>query len=539
MNISQSANNQARFSSLSEKYLHQVREVPDDGAFLPLDIPHLSEPIVLTPVKKTKWQPYEKQENKFAFKKGRGKLWMKYNKKIAEVVGKDAAIFLEEVRTWSNRNAMRKSQTMDDYLMEKAGIDLAEKFGWSEKTHYVIIKKLKDKGLLKVGKSYEKDKRNRKTERHYRINQYSPTIGYFEIAGKEVMTLLERKLFLGEDSPPTPPTEDPQENGKLDQFTESLCKTHRQAIEKQEDFTPTTNIYLKHSSLSTISKETDSEKKALDSNLTVEATEKVKECFSQKNERKINSFSNTQEVETKLKQQDRVVSTAKPVSIVPKKAGCTTSIQSQLLEKDFEDLHGFHPSRLREKHGEFLKVYPKKLDHDASYSRFAQTLFGGEIAFGELMKRVKRFVDSEEVKKRQHIEGGRFIKNASSWLRDQGWDAPALASSGSDAPDPRALREEVQAFVEKHPAQIGEFLGIVKEKLGVSRFASWFIRAFYILDGNSLRIEGMTKFQQKWILEKFDHEIDTAIRQAGLSGLEFVKATNPALQDYQESVTIN
>lgn len=531
MNIAHSANNQARFSSLSEKYLRQAREVPDDGAFFPLDMPNLSDPMPL---------PMLKKKNKdMAFRKGRGKLWLNYHKKIAEEVGEDAAVFLEEIRTWSNRNALRKSQTMDDYQMEKAGIELAEKFNWSERAHYLILNKLKKKGLLKVGKSYEKDKDNRKTEKHYRMNQYSPTMGYFEITGEEIMTPLERKLFLGEKEHPTPPLEEQKNQGHLDHFAESLCKTHRQPIEKQEDFAPTTNIYIKHSSLSTISKETASERKASDPNLTVEATEKVKECVVQQNERKIDSFSSTQAVEIKPKKQERAILSAKPAPIVPKKAGCSTSAKTQMLEKDFEELHGFHPSRLRERHEEFLKVYPKKLDHDASYSRFAQTLFGGEIAFGELMKRVKRFADSEEVKKRRDIEGGRFIKNASSWLRDQGWDAPALASSGYDVPDPQALQEEVRAFIEKYPDKIGEFLEIVKERVGVSRFASWFIRASYVLDGYSLRVEGMTKFQQKWILEKFDREIETAIRQAGLNGLEFVKTTDTALKDHQESVTIN
>jgi hypothetical protein len=273
MIISQSANNQGRFSPLSEKYLYQAREIPDDGASFPLGIPHLSEPIVLAPVKK--WQPYKKQENHFAFKKGKGKLWLNYHQKIAEEVGEDAAVFLEEVRTWSNRNAMRKSQTMNDYLMEKAGIDLAEKFEWSERTHYAIIKKLKNRGLLKVGKSYEKDKKNRKTERHYRINQYSPTMGYFEIAGKEVMTPLERELFLGECSPLTPPPAGSQEKGKLDQFAESLCKLHRQHIEKQGEITTYTNIYKKLSSLLKVSKETVSEEMILDPNLTVKEKEKA------------------------------------------------------------------------------------------------------------------------------------------------------------------------------------------------------------------------------------------------------------------------
>ena len=518
MNIAHSANNQARFSSLSEKYLHQVREVPDDGAFFPLDMPNLSEPVLL---------PLLKKKNKdIAFKKGRGKLWLNYNKKIAEEVGEDAAVFLEEIRTWSNRNAIRKSQTMDDYQMEKAGIELAEKFNWSERAHYLILNKLKKKGLLKVGKSYEKDRDNRKTEKHYRMNQYSPTMGYFEITGEDIMTPLERKFFLGEKEHPTPPLEEQKNQGYLDHFAESLCKTHRQAIEKQEDFVPTTNIYIKHSSLSTISKETASEEKALEPNLTVEAAEKVKECVGQQNEKKIDSFSSTQAVETKPKQQERTVSPAKPAPIALKKTGCSTSAQTQMLEKDFEKLHGFHPSRLREKHGEFLKVYPKKLDHDASYSRFAQTLFGGEIAFGELIKRVKRFADSEEVKKRQPIEGGRFIKNASSWLRDQGWEAPALASSSYDAHDPQTIQEEVRAFIEKHPAKIGEFLRIVKERIGAGHFASWFIKASYVLDGGGLRIEKMTSFRQNWIQGKFYHDLDHAIRQAGLLGLEFAREVN-------------
>lgn len=531
MNISQSANNQAHFSSLSEKYLRQEREIPDDGAFLPLDIPNLGNPIPL---------PLLKKKNKdMAFKKGKGKLWLNYHKKIAEQVGEDAAVFLEEVRTWSNRNALRKSQTMDDYQMEKAGIELAEKFDWSERTHYAIIKKLQKKGLLKVGKSYEKDRDNRKTEKHYRMNQYSPTMGYFEIAGEEIMTPLEQKLFLGEKEHPTPPIEEQKNQGHLDHFAESLCKMHRQVIEKQEDFAPTTNIYIKHSSLSKISKETANDGKVLDSKLTTEKIEKVKECDSQNDSLKIPSIPSPQAVETKQKQQDRAVFFANPAPIAPKKAGCTTSTQSQLLEKDFEVLHGFNPSLIREKHREFLKIYPKKLEHDASYTRFAQTLFSGEIGFEELLKRVERFAKSDEIRKRQGIEGGRFIKNASSWLRDKFWEAPAVASSAYDPPNPEETALKVQGFIEQHPEKIREFLRIVSERIGENRFASWFMMASYRLEGDSLRIERMTRFQQKWILEKFDHEINTAIRQAGLSGLEFVKATNPVLQDHQESVTIN
>ena len=519
MNISQSANNQGHFSPLSEKYLYQTREIPDDGSFLPLDIPHLSETIVLAPVKK--WQPYKKQENHFAFKKGKGKLWLNYHQKIAEVVGEDAAVFLEEVRTWSNRNAMRKSQTMNDYLMEKAGIDLAEKFEWSERTHYAIIKKLKNRGLLKVGKSYEKDKKNRKTERHYRINQYSPMMGYFEIAGQEVMTPLERELFLGE-CPPAPPTEDTQEKGNLDQFAESSCKLDRQHIEKQGEITHHTNIYQKLSSLLKVSKETVSEEKALEPNLTVEETEKIKECVIQKNDRKIDSFSSPQAIEITPKQQEMAVSEPKPAPIPPKKAGCTTSSQTQMLEKDFEELHGFHPARLREKHEEFLKAYPKKLDHDASYSRFAQTIFSGEIAFGELTKRVKRFAKSEEVKKRQGIEGGRFIKNASSWLRDQGWEAPALASSENDAPDPHVMREKVQEIIISQEAKIAECLSIIQGRIGDAKFLSWFRGVSYEIEEGNLKITASSPFYQKKICTSFYQDLNFAIAKTKLAGFEVV-----------------
>jgi len=523
MIISHSANNQDNFSPLSEKYLHQAREVPDDGAFFPLNIPHLSDPIHL---------PLLKKKNKdMAFKKGRGKLWLNYHQKIAEEVGEDAAIFLEEIRTWSNRNALRKSQTMDDYQMEKAGIELAKKFDWSERTHYLIINKLKKKGLLKVGKSYEKDKDNRKTEKHYRMNQYSPTMGYFEITGQEIMTPLERKLFLGEKEHLTPPLEEQKNQGHLDHFAESLCKTHRQVIEKQEDFAPTANIYIKHSSLSMTSKETVSETKSSDPNLTVEAVEKVKECVVQQNERKIDSFSSTQAVEITPKQQERVVSQSKPAPIPPKKTGCSTSAQTQTLEKDFEAFHGFHPSRLREKHEEFLKDYPKKLDHDASYSRFAQTLFGGEIAFGELMKRVKRFTDSEEVKKRQGIEGGRFIKNASSWLRDQGWDAPALASSENDAPDPHVMREKVQEIIISQEVKIAECLSILQKKIGDATFLSWFSGVSYEIAAGHLKITTSSPFYRNKICTSFYQDLNSVIAKTNLAGFEVVVQQKGNIQE--------
>jgi hypothetical protein len=271
-----------------------------------------------------------------------------------------------------------------------------------------------------------------------------------------------------------------------------------------------------------VSKETANEEKALDPNLTVEATERVKECVIQKNDRKIESSSSSQAVETKSKQHEMAVFQPKPVTTPPKKAGCTTTSQTQMLEKDFEEFHGFHPSRLREKHLEFLRVYPKKIDHDASFTRFAQTLFLGEIAFEELIKRVKRFACSEEVKKRIGIEGGRYIKNASSWLRDKFWEAPAIASSAYDAPNPEEKHRMVQDFISHQTLDVRPFLTLLHDKVGDGKFMDWFAKASYSLEEKILKIEVETPFTQDWIKRHFAGDLDMASHSVGLMGYEMI-----------------
>jgi hypothetical protein len=522
---SHSENNQGHFSPLSEKYLYQTRELPDDGAFMPLDIPNLSEPKELPPVQKKKWEPSQARQRHFAFKKGLDDKWHTYNIKVAEALGEEEAIFLEDVRTWANHNAEKRNKTLDHYQMEKAGIDLAQKFGWSERTHYRKIKHLKNLGYLKIEKSSE-TKSN--PLRRQRMNQYSPDKTYFEIAGQEIMTPLEKKLFLGEEMCQTPPLDPSQKQGEtppvLPNLAETLCHENSQSIEKQGEITtpPYIKIHQNLSSLLMVSKETANEEKALDPNLTVEATERVKECVIQKNDRKIESSSSSQAVETKSKQHEMAVFQPKPVTTPPKKAGCTTTSQTQMLEKDFEEFHGFHPSRLREKHLEFLRVYPKKIDHDASFTRFAQTLFLGEIAFEELIKRVKRFACSEEVKKRIGIEGGRYIKNASSWLRDKFWEAPAIASSAYDAPNPEEKHRMVQDFISHQTLDVRPFLTLLHDKVGDGKFMDWFAKASYSLEEKILKIEVETPFTQDWIKRHFAGDLDMASHSVGLMGYEMI-----------------
>ena len=183
----------------------------------------------------------------------------------------------------------------------------------------------------------------------------------------------------------------------------------------------------------------------------------------------------------------------------------------------FEALHGFPSSLCREKHEEFYNAYPKKADKEASYRAFVKVLFLLEISFGDLMKKVSVFKDSEDVQKRMGIEDGRYIKHPANWLWNKSWADIALPENPHRQRD--VEKNTVQSFVNAQNAEIQPFLTNLCALIGETAFLSWFTSLAYTLSGQELVMECQSNFREEKIRLKFGQWMEMALQKASLENV--------------------
>ena len=94
-------------------------------------------------------------------------------------------IILEIIRFWCSYNAHKK-QSRDDYFFYKTGEEFAKMLGMSEKTFWKVIRILKKQGLIEISKD---------TNHYGKINIYTLTQKYFEMAGISTITKLEKEIL--------------------------------------------------------------------------------------------------------------------------------------------------------------------------------------------------------------------------------------------------------------------------------------------------------------------------------------------------------
>jgi hypothetical protein len=466
----------------------------------------------------------------------------KYNVVIASAYGLNAALILEFIRYWCKYN-VKKTNDHSAYSIYKTGYDLSRIFGLSETTIWKVIKVLMTAGLIAL----KKDNNN-----YGKINYYILTKKYFDVAGLKTISRIEREIFYPNkedvvtekkeegqaifetqiESPEddfdvqiSPQKKAPISPQKNDLLVKYLSKLSEEPLTTKmmrfanvlKDLTEITSsiIYrsLKYTPLAPIenlSEKIDFEETCLgvceteinqEKMLTPEAQESIKVSLPKK--RLLNERKKPLKAERKVRSAQRI----------------------ENLEQ-FEQFHGFPSSLCRDKHEEFFKVYPKKVDQEASARAFIKLLFSTEITFDDLMKRVKIFAESEKVKKCLEIEEGRFIKNPANWLWDKAWKDIQPEEPKKDFERKKQEDEQkIQNLIDAQSPELQPFLQEFTQSLSRNEFLAWFDRASWKMEQDKIVINAPSLFSCKTIAQKFNVPLGNALKKTTVNLLE-IRAFN-------------
>ncbi len=448
----------------------------------------------------------------------------RYNLHIADLCGLYAAMIAEECRYWAIHNVYKSHKNTDQpkYSMYRRGHEMAEKFGIAPRTYWRALKVLKDHSILDVGDFHDFCGK---------MNIYILTKKYFDVAGIETITRIEREIFYpNKEDVEIENNQECQETSKAQidtpinpELTEkwhNLCAKMAQGLcHKEGDFLNETNELsnlsvppnidipntLPPTPIETPSEKMDFEETCLgvceteinqEKMLTPEAQEFIKVSVPKK--RMPNERKKPLKAERKVRSAQRIDS----------------------LEQ-FEEFHGFSSSLCRDKHEEFFKVYPKKVDQEASARAFIKLLFSREIAFDDLMKRVKIFAQSEKVKKCLEIEEGRFIKNPANWLWDKVWKDIQPEEPKKDFENKKQEDEQkIQGLIDAQPQEVQLFLQEVTQSLSRNEFLAWFDRASWKMEQDKIVLNVPSLFACKTIAQKFNVPLGNALKKTSVNLLE-------------------
>ena len=474
---------------------------------------------------------------------------IKYNAKIADQYGINAAIILEEIRYWAIYN-VHKKQDHSAYSLYRTGKEFARLLGISERNYWECIKIIKEDGVITKGEL-----------RDYcgMMNIYFITQKYFEVAGLETISRVEREIFYPnkedmiprqedasktenthvqeglsetnktcrqEVSPktPTPPQKEVEKDKKLIQlimeqivnfvqkgsarFAEGFCTENGDFSQNDAGYSEKSsppNIEISKKDPLTPHRTNPDKSDFVDGleECVLSKTDALKTCLVEDQENvKIRSAKKRQPNERK-----------KPLQGFRK---VKSPARIEVLE-GFEALHGFPSSLCREKHEEFYNAYPKKADKEASYRAFVKVLFLLEISFNDLLTKTTVFANSEDVQKRIGVEGGRYIKHSANWLWNKSWEDIVLPENPHRQRD--VEKTTVQSFVDSQKAEIQPFLTHLCALIGESAFLSWFTSLAYTLRGHELVMECQSNFREEKIRLKFGQWMELALKKASLENV--------------------
>lgn len=493
----------------------------------------------------------------------------RYNLEIANRCGINAALIAEETRYWSLQNfnkAQKKKleQKHPAYSMYRRGHEMAEKFGFSKATYWRALNGLKEEGIIKVDEFQD-----------YcgMMNLYSITPKYFEIAGLETITRIEREIFYpnkedvsNRDSVTEIKTENVQEKIIAENTINIVTETTEVQTEFQEIFqdkidvfqddfqtqnTPPESPGFWNKVCFTMRQGLSHAKSDFWQNLNDICT------FGAPHNRDVNNIVPPTPIKTHSEKSD-FVETEKGVwgnqNLGNEIASCTAqeSVKISLPKKRkpnerkkhlkaerkvrspdrlqalecFEAFHGFSNSVCRDKHEEFFAAYPKKADKEASANAFIRLLFSQEISFDDLMKRVKIFAQSEKVKKCLEVEQGRFIKNPANWLRDKVWleIKPDEPKKDFDTRKREGVNQ-VRSFIASQALDVQPFLKQVSVALTADTFLTWFGKTSLEREQDKLVLKTPSVFAGKTIVAKFITILREGLDSDSLNLLE-IRACN-------------
>jgi biotin operon repressor len=438
-----------------------------------------------------------------------------YNAQIANKLGLWAAIILECIRFWCRYNAHKK-QSRDDYFFYKTGEEFAQMLGMCEKTFWKAINILKKQGLIEI---------NKDTNHYGKINLYTLTQKYFELAGYSTITKLEKailfpkkkEIILNQNSDPNlSETIEGQFHQVMDflgknlyvRSTQPLCT---QKVSFSNEINDLSNSSVAHNILTyNIYPPTPYQISFSKSDFGDGLEESV---LSKTNNLKTRSVEDQENVKIRPAKKRQPNERKKPLQSSRK---VKSPARIEALES-FEALHGFPSSLCREKHEEFYTAYPKKADKEASYRAFVKVLFLLEISFGDLLKKTAVFANSEDIQKRMGIESGRYIKHPANWLWNKSWADIALPENPHRKRD--VEKTTIQSFVDGQNAEIQPFLTHLCALIGEAAFLSWFTSLAYTLSGQELVMECQSSFREEKIRLKFGQWMEIALQKASLENV--------------------
>lgn len=445
-----------------------------------------------------------------------------YNAKIANKLGLWAAIILEIIRFWCSYNAHKK-QSRTDYSFYKTGEEFSKQLGLSKATYWKIIAILKKEGLIETLKD----------ENHYgKINIYILTPKYFDLAGLSTITKLEKAILFPKkeggslnqkNNPNLSETNEEKIDEKLHNvmgdFADNLCLTVRQPLSTENrNFSQINKGYSISSTVHNILSykiHPPTPYQIIFSK--TDFGDGLEECvFDETKNLKTSSVEDQENVKIRPAKKRQPNERKKPLKGSRK---VKSPARLEAIEK-FEALHGFPSSLCREKHEEFYNAYPKKADKEASYRAFVKVLFLLEISFGELMKKVAIFGNSEDVQKRMGIEGGRYIKHPANWLWNKSWADIVLPEKSHRQRD--VEKNTVQSFIDTQNAEIQPFLTHLCALIGEASFLSWFTSLAYTLSGQELVIKCQNRFREEKIRLKFGQWMEIALQKASFENVRIL-----------------
>lgn len=450
-----------------------------------------------------------------------------YNTKIANKLGLWTAIILEIIRYWCSYNSHKK-QSREAYSFYKTGEEFAKMLGMSEKTFWKVVGILKKQGLIEIIKD----------KNHYgKINLYTLTQKYFELAGCSTMTKLEKVIlfskkelvilnqksdhnmsetieekfhhvmaFLGENlSHPSTQPFSPIKVTFSNKINDLLkpSTVHNTLIYKIHPPTPYQITFSK-----------------------TDFGDGLEECVFNETENLKNHYVDNQENVKIRPAKKRQPNERKKSLQGSRKVKSPARIEA--LE-EFESLHSFPSSLCREKHEEFYNAYPKKTDKEASYRAFVKVLFLLEISFANLLKKTAVFANSEDIQKRIGIESGRYIKHPANWLWNKSWADIVLPENPHRQRD--VEKTTVQSFLAEQNAEIQPFLIHLCALIGEAAFLSWFTSLAYTLSSQELVMECQSSFREEKIRLKFGQWMEIALKKASLENVRIsfsISQSSPA-----------
>jgi hypothetical protein len=463
-----------------------------------------------------------------------------YHPKIANTFGLLAAMILEYMRYWCRYNVQKKDDHRA-YSVYKTGIELACLFSTSRATLWRVIGLLQKEGFIEFDKS----------KNHYgKINVYRLTKKYFDFVGLTTITRLEREIFFpNKEEVISQKSDQPFDRSgqKIDPnlsetseekitlkteakiegkshhimvgFLDNLCLTMRQCLSHLKgDFSQIDAGYSEKSYSLNIQmyNKAPPTPHQINSDKSDFLEGQEESVFDENETLKTCPVENQENIKIRPAKKRQPNERKKPLQGSRK---IKSPARIEALEA-FEALHGFPSSLCREKHEEFYTAYPKKADKEPSYRAFVKVLFLLEISFGDLMKKVAVFKDSEDVQKRMGIENGRYIKHPANWLWNKSWADIALLENPHQQRD--VEKNTVQSFLNRQNAEIKPFLTHLCALIGEAAFLSWFTSLAYTLSGHELVMECQSSFREEKIRLKFDQWMAIALQKASLENVRIL-----------------